>query len=333
MAHTMQTSNLLACPMETSRLAHVADLEAERRGLGRTEFLQCVARSIEESYRLRGRIVNVALDDVPGANALRGVELRAGAEWVPLRRVHAPPAWLLEQAIERLIGERKSAHGWRLERARAIHAHESHVDIELAGEFDATLRGAGAVLPRAHAAPRDAGWEVGGPPRLVAVRPVDRSATAGSARWVASRTEPALMQLVVRHYFGVEVRAASFNGSAMLIVPTAGDAYAQLVGKEGAHADRLRDVLGMDRVFVAREPQSDEPFARLTCAVARVTGLKRREYTVRMPRERGVLPALIAERAAMPRLVGRGGQNLYFIRRLSGVAFRHLERGASRGAG
>jgi hypothetical protein len=318
--------------METSSLAHLADLEAQRRGLGRSEFLECVARSIEESYRLRGRIVNVALDDAAGATALRGVELRAGAEWVPLPRVHAPPAWLLEQAVERLVGERTSARGWRLERAHAVEARETHVIVELSGAFNDALRGRRAALPRAHAAPRDAGWEVGGPPRLVAVRPADAPTVAVGTPWLASRTDPALMQLVVRHYFGVDVQAASFNGSVMLVVPTAGDTYAQLVGKEGAHAGRLRDVLGMERVFIAREPQSDEPFARLTCAVARVTGLGRRDYTVRMPRERGALPAVLAPRAAMPRLVGRGGQNLYFIRRLSGVAFRHVERGTAGGA-
>ena len=72
-----------------------------------------------------------------------------------------------------------------------------------------------------------------------------------------------------------------------------------------------------------------ETFARLACAVVRVTGLKRREFAVKRAAV-AQLPVVVAERRHMPRLVGRGGQNLMFIRRLAGVAFIHAERLAPR---
>lgn len=319
--------------MGQSSFSHLADLEAGRRGLKRSEFLDCVVRSIEESYRIRGRIVKISLDDTEGTSLVHGLELRPSAEWVPLRRIDAPPAWLLQETVEDFLADREKMQVRVLDRARAVAAFDDYVMVELHGESDEALKGQVAVLPRAHIAPRDAGWELGGPSRFVVVRrhfpeQVDGGETwrGTPAKWFASRTDAALPRLLVRHYFDIEVQATCFNGTCMLIVPTVGDEYAQLVGKEGSHITRLRDILGMDRVFVAREPQADEPFARLTCAVARVTGLKRRDYVVKMPSGSGQLPVVMAERRLMPRLVGRGGQNLLFIRRLSGVAFMHGER-------
>lgn len=321
--------------MGPTSFSHLADLEATRRGLKRAEFFDCVMRSIEENYRIRGRIVKISIDDTEGSSLVHGLELRPSAEWVPLRRIDAPPAWLLQETVEQFMADREREQLRVLDRARAVAAFDDHVSVELLGEADAALKGQIAVLPRAHVAPRDAGWEVGGPARFVAVRrhfpeQVDGGeAWRGSAaRWFASRTDAALPRLLVRYYFDLDVQATGFNGTCMLIVPTDGDEYAKLVGKQGSHITRLRDILGMERVFVAREPQAIEPFARLTCAVARVTGLKRRDYVVRVPATAGQLAVVMADRKLMPRLVGRGGQNLLFIRRLSGVAFMHAERTA-----
>jgi hypothetical protein len=301
----------------------------------RSEFLDCVVRSIEETYLIRGRIVKISIDDTEGASLVHGLELRPSADWIQMRRIDAPPAWLLQETVEAFLADREKMQTRLLDRARALAAFDDHVTVELQGEADAALKGQIALLPRAHIAPRDAGWEIGGPARFVVVRrhfpeQVDGGETwrNSTVRWFASRMDPALPCLLVRYYFDLDVHAVVFNGTCMLIVPTAGDGYARLVGKEGSHITRLRDILGMERVFVAREPQAAEPFARLTCAVARVTGLKRRDYVVKMPGAGGQLPVVVAERKFMPRLVGRGGQNLLFIRRLSGVAFMHAERTA-----
>jgi hypothetical protein len=92
----------------------------------------------------------------------------------------------------------------------------------------------------------------------------------------------ALAERVVRQECGVPVRAILFHGSCMLIAPTHGDGFAALVGRQGERIARLREMLGLQRLFVARKPQAMDPFGRLKCAVARVTGLRRRAYTVRM---------------------------------------------------
>lgn len=321
--------------MTPTRLSQLADMQAHCRGLQRAEFLDCVVRSVEESYRLRGRIVRVSLDEADAAGAVHGIELADSAEWVPLRRVDAPPAWLLQQTVDEFLASREQTQQRRLALGRAVAAYDDHVLVELSGE-DAALNGQLAVLPRAQSAPRDAGWELGSPPRFVAVHrhTPERGADADSAEpwrgaaahWLASRTDAALPRLLVRHYFDVDANATLYNATCMLVVPAAGDEFAKLVGKDGTHATMLRDVLGIERVFVAREPLATEPFARLACAVSRVTGLKRREFAVKRAGGFAQMPVVIAERRHMPRLVGRSGANLMFIRRLSGVAFMHAER-------
>lgn len=327
--------------MTPTRLSHLADMQAQRRGLQRAEFLDCVVRSVEESYRLRGRIVRVSLDEADTAGAVRGIELADSAEWVPLRRVDAPPAWLLQQTVDEFLASREQAQRRRLALARAVAAYDDHVLVELASD-DAALSGQVAVLPRAQIAPRDAGWELGAPARFVAVcrhvpeRGIDADSAepwrGAAAHWLASRTDTALPRLLVRHYFDVDANACCYNGTCMLVVPAAGDEFAKLVGKDGTHATLLRDVLGIERVFVAREPLATEAFARLACAVSRVTGLKRREFAVKRAAGIAQMPVVVAERRHMPRLVGRSGQNLMFIRKLSGVAFMHAERVAPRQA-
>jgi len=321
--------------MTPSRLSHLADEQARSRGLQRAEFLDCVVRSVEESYRLRGRIVRVSLDEDDADAAVHGVELADSAEWVPLRRVDAPPAWLLQQTVDEFLASREQAQQRRLALARAVAAYDDHVLVELASD-EGALSGQVAVLPRAQIAPRDAGWELGAPARFVVVRRhvPERGFDADSVEpwrgaavhWLASRTDIALPRLLVRHYFDVDANATCYNGTCMLVVPAAGDEFAKLVGKDGTHATLLRDVLGIERVFVAREPLATEAFARLACAVSRVTGLRRRDYAVKRTTGPAQLPRVVVDRRHMPRLVGRGGQNLLFIRWLSRVEFTHVER-------
>lgn len=293
--------------------------------------MQCVERTVEEHYRSRGRLVRIGIDTTE--SEVNGLELRSAGEWSPLAKVDAPPPWLLQRAVDHFRECRAASETLRFDRARAVSAHDDHVTLELQGEIEPGLRGQLAVLPRSQMAPRDAGWESGASTRFVALRRHYREQIDGgepwrdaSVRWLASRVEKRLPKLLIRHYFAIEVETVVSNGICMAIVPTAGDDYARLVGKQGDYIRRLCDILGLDRVCVARMPASHEPFARLTSAVARVTGLKRREFVVKMARQSSDLPAVLTERRLMPRLVGRGGAHLLFIRRLSGVPFTYAER-------
>lgn len=277
--------------------------------------------------------MRIGIDDTTGLSLVNGVELQSAGEWVPLPKVDAPPTWLLQETVEHFLADREKVQSRHLDRARAVKAYDDFVTVELLGETEPSLQGELAVLPRARMAPCDAGWESGAPPRFVVVRRHFPEQVDGgevwrdsSARWLASRIDSHLPKMLIKHYFELDVDVVVFNGICMAIVPTVGDEYAQLVGKEGSHIKRLRDILGLDRVCVARMPASDEPFARLTSAVAGVTGLKRREFVVKMARTPSELPAVLTDRRLMPRLVGKGGANLLFIRRLSGVAFVHSER-------
>jgi transcription antitermination factor NusA-like protein len=125
--------------------------------------------------------------------------------------------------------------------------------------------------------------------------------------------------------------AAMHGDSAMLICP-AGSEIGRIVGDNGMVVSQLKGLLGLRRLSVVRLSASQEPLGRLRSAVQHVTGLSNMQFFIQsaaaqkqLPNGEPPLPAVLVKKKDVAKFVGKNGSNLYFIRRLSGVSFRHLD--------
>lgn len=321
---------------------HFADVEAARRGMTREELFSCLARTVEEHYRHKGRIVRIVVEEGEAGATLAGSELAVSegqGVWQPLEEVAAPPPWLLQQRVESWLEDRKRAAMWTLVRARCKSVEEDYALVEITGgqgDPEPDLHGQIAVLPKQYWAARDV-FDADAPPRWMVVREhfpetVDGGAAwrAMPAPWLASRTEAALVARVAQHYFSApfEFGAAYHGAAALLVCPPESDFVAKIIGDGGERAAKLKQLLGLDRLCVARASRATEDVGRLRSAVKHVAGLRDHEFIIEPPSARPALadhrevplPCIVVPEEKAKRLVGKNGCNLYFVRRLSGVA-------------
>jgi hypothetical protein len=319
--------------------SHFVDVEAARRGMTREEIFQCLARTVEEHYRHKGRIVTIAVDESDTAAVLAGRELavRDGqGVWLPLPNVEEPPLWLMQERVEAFLEERRRAARWTLVRAQCKGLEDDYALVEIADDLQPDLAGQVAVLPRSRWATRDA-FDARAPARWMVVCEHFPEAVDGghqwrglSVPWLASRVEAALVAGVAQHYFQApfEFGAAYHGAAAMLVCPAESDFLATIIGDKGERVAKLKQLLGLDRLCVARASRAADELGRLRSAVKHVVGLREHEFLVEPPMARPALPAkeetplpcIVVPEEHAPRLVGKNGCNLYFVRKLSGVA-------------
>ncbi|MDT8992849.1 hypothetical protein RQP54_18390 [Curvibacter sp. APW13] len=312
-------------------LEQLLDSLAEHRGLSREELVDCIKDAIVETFRLRGRVVIVEVEDVEAAARISVQEMILTGSQPFYREVNlVPPVApdLLTQIIEEAQQRKAANHIWSLSETRVVRVEKDHYLLELIGPVDLpTAEGKVAVLPRRDCNQADA--FAMGDNIWVGFKPNVSSSVDGGhvepwrdveAPYIATRSESNFLTLMAIQMLGEAVQGVIHTSRGILIFP-AGTDIQPLLAEGGKHKNILQRLCGLSRLAIARRSPREEIDKRMIHAINEVAGLK---YGVdyRIGAEDPTqLPRVYVSHEKAKQLIGAGGHNLFFLKCVVQTAF------------
>jgi hypothetical protein len=306
-------------------LQQLLDTLAKQRGITREELVACVKEAIVETFRLRGRVVNVEVDDVQEEARISVQEvILTGSPRAIYRDVTLipPPAPdLLAMIIEEHQQRKAANHTWSLSEAHVIQVQDDHYLLDLIGPVDcADAEGKVAVLPRRYCNQLD-GFQKGDN-IWVAIKPHAATSIDGGyaerwrdveAEYVATRAESNFLTLMALQMLGEAVQGVIHTSRGLLIFPVGTD-ISPLLADGNKHKNILQQLCGLSRLAIARRSPREQIDKKLIHALSEVAGLKYGvDYKIGAedPKQ---LPRVYVGYDKAKRLVGQGGHNLFFLK-------------------
>lgn len=307
------------------------DLSAAR-GLSKEELVQCIRDAIGETFKQKGRIVTVVVEDIEG-RAIFDVQetILTGGSRALYRKVQLvppPPPDLLARIIDEYVQKKAANHSWGLAFAIVLAIEEDHYLLEIADSEDVKqAKNKPAVLPRSHCnsldnfAVNDGIW--------VAFKPSLQETIAGGhvERWrdvktpyVATRSDPNFLTMMALRMLGEEVQGVIHTSRGIMIFPPGTETHALLA--DGCRAkNTLQSLCGLERLAIARRSPREEIDKRLIHAVNEVAGLKYGVDYKLSASKPDQPPVVYVSYEKAKRLMGKGGSNLFFIKCVVQSAF------------
>ncbi|BDT74062.1 hypothetical protein os4_36150 (plasmid) [Comamonadaceae bacterium OS-4] len=313
-------------------LEQLLDSLSEQRGLSKEELVVCIKEAIVESFRLRGRVVTVEVEDIHKEARISVEEtvLTGGA------RPHYREVSLIPPVAPELLAtiieehqQRKAANRiWSLAESRVVNVQEDHYLVELINAVDCNEAvNKMAVLPRRHCNQDDqfrTGQNI-----WVAIKPLDPTPleVGYSEAWrdiqapyIATRAESNFLTLMAIQMLGEAVQGVIHTSRGILIFP-AGTDIQPLLADGSKHKNILQSLCGLSRLAIARRSPREQVDKKLIHAINEVAGLKYGvDYKIGAE-DPNQLPRVYVSHEKASRLVGVGGHNLFFIKCVVQVAF------------
>lgn len=313
-------------------LEQLLDSLAEQRGLSREELVDCIKEAIVESFRLRGKIVQVEVEDIQKQARISVVEtVLTGGTRPHYREVNLiPPVApdLLARIIEEHQQRKAANHIWSLAESKVVSVQDDHYLAELINPVDCVdAVGKVAVLPRRNCNEAD-NFRVG-ENIWVAIKPHDSNPLEVGyaeswrnidAPYLATRSESNFLTLMAIQMLGEVVQGVIHTSRGILIFP-AGTDIQPLLADGSKHKNILQSLCGLSRLAIARRSPRQQVDKKLIHAINEVAGLKYGvDYKIGAE-DPTQLPRVYVSHSMTKRLVGVGGHNLFFIKCVVQLAF------------
>lgn len=309
-----------------SSLNQLLDSLAEHRGLTREELVECVKEAIVETFRQKGRVVTVDVEDVTQEASIRIQEMLLGnAGSRPFyREVKLIPAVrpeLLVKIIEERQLHKAANQTWLLSETRVIRVEDDHYLLELIGSVHLpSAEGKVAVLPTAQC---NEGDRFGlGDNVWVAFKPHVHTKIEGGfaeswrnvdAPYIATRSESNFLTLMAMQMLGDAVQGVIHTSRGLLIFP-AGTDLKPLLAENCKHKNILQRLCGLARLVMARQSPSEKPDKKLIHAIGEVAELKYGLHYKIGAEDPNKLPCVYVAPEKAHIFFGKGGSNIFFIK-------------------
>lgn len=306
-------------------LEQLLDSLSASRGLSKEELVVCIKEAIVETFRLRGRVVTVEVEDVQKEARISVEEMILTGGSRPFYRevslVPPVPPDLLAEIIEEHQQRKAANHTWSLSETRVVNVQNDHYLLELIGPVDCPdAEGKMAVLPRRHCNQEDAfsqGDNIWVAFKPQAAMPLDGGYVEGwrnvQAPYLATRAESNFLTLMAVQMLGEAVQGVIHTSRGILIFP-AGTDIQPLLAESGKHKNILQSLCGLSRLAIARRSPREQVDKKLIHALKEVGGLKYGvDYKIGAE-DPAQLPRVYVSHQMAKRLVGAGGHNLFFIK-------------------
>lgn len=313
-------------------LMHLLDTVSAQRGLSRADILECIKTAIVENFRLRGRIVTVSVENLEGDFVLSVQEtiLTGGGQALYREVRFIPPVSpeLLREIIDEYAAKRQANHVWTLAECKAVAQADDHYLIEIIsaqasdecenkiavlpkknineGEVFASGEIIWCIIKKYERSPIDVGY-------AEAWRDVD-------ADWIASRSDSNFLSLMAYQMMGEAIQGVIHTSRGILIFQPGVDLQ-PLLADGCRHKNILQKLCGLQRLAVARRSPRTELDKKLIHAIQEVAGLKYGADFKIGAEDPQQLPRIYISHEKAPRLMGRGGHNLFFIKCVVGFQF------------
>lgn len=314
-------------------LEQLLDALSEQRGLSKEELVVCIKEAIVESFRLRGRVVTVEVEDVLQEARISVEEtVLTGGGGRPFYRevslIPPVPPDLLATIIEEHQQRKAANHIWSLAETRVVNVQADHYLVELINPVDCPdAAGKLAVLPRPHCN-QDDDFHIGDN-IWAAIKPLDPAPLEVGyvdpwrniqAPYLATRAESNFLTLMAIQMLGEAVQGVIHTSRGILIFP-AGTDIQPLLAEGGKHKNILQSLCGLSRLAIARRSPREQVDKKLIHAINEVAGLKYGvDYKIGAE-DPTQLPRVYVSHQMAKRLVGVGGHNLFFVKCVVQFAF------------
>jgi hypothetical protein len=318
--------------MRTYSLAPTVDLEAQRLGLQSWEVINLIEASIQRRYMRQGRTVYVRVDPASESEPLHAIEAKEGLSglvWIPVTDIRPPNPEALQREIEQYVRSKESAKRWWLAQCKILSIETDHYLVEMVGSDESALIGKTAVLPANRTSARNGLLEKGETVWAV-IKAKSGAQFDGGEFWhavqsdyVASRTDSIFLRMLLKKYWHLDVIADISSGAGLVVAPT-GTEIGQVIGPNGSHIDKLKQLTGLSRIVVIRSVEGKRPDLRLSGAVRQIVNID--GVRVRPPKKDTEEWRLFVRAKDAKILIGTNGTNLRFIAFASGLRLQHFVR-------